>query len=213
MEMSQALSGKTCLSQTEIDRAIQTASQSKRFHGKSPEERLAERTQDDFVQYLVKDSFCPGTIQESLNGQGNFNEHAFEISFAGEIPTKPYPVDPISMLEAIKMRIDIEREEIQKAKQKEWERKHGPREKTKDGKPKQVGPLHLNDIDDYFETRNHSEVNDGVAAFLRAEAEFKGMNKGTDSGFQAEVNTLETNLFDDKIKVNLYNATTHPSNK
>ncbi|KPU78607.1 uncharacterized protein Dana_GF10548 [Drosophila ananassae] len=211
MEMSQALSGRTCLSQTEIEKAIQTASHSTRFHGKSPEDRLAERTKTDFLQYLVKDSFCPGTIQESLNGQGNFNEHAFEISFAGSVPSKPYPVDPITMLEAIKMRIDIERDEVRKAKQKEWERQHGTREKTKDGKPKHAGPIQLDDIDAYFEAQNHSEVNDGVAAFLKAETEFHELNRVTDSGFQAEVNTLETNFFDDKIKVNLYNATTQPS--
>lgn len=134
------------------------------------------------------------------------------------------------MLEAIKMRIDIERDEVRKAKQNEWERKHGTREKTKDGKPKQVGPLQLDDIDAYYETQNRSEVNDGVAAFLRAETEYNEINRGTvrnqiyvlrspshgssqASDFQAEVNTLETNFFDDKIKVNLYNATTQPSYK
>lgn len=124
------------------------------------EELLADRTQAEFVDALVKDRSCPGVIQASLNGTDNFNEFAFDIAFAGSIPAKPIPVDPISMLEAIKLRIDYERGEIRKR----------VRDQPKD---KHHRPLSTEDIESYFKESYQSEVNEGVAAYLKAESEYR----------------------------------------
>ncbi|KAH8266229.1 hypothetical protein KR038_011807, partial [Drosophila bunnanda] len=171
------------------------------------EDYLAERTQAEFMEALVKDRSCPGAIQATLNGNENFNEFAFDIAFTGPIPAKPFPVDPITMLEAIKLRIDYEREEIR--------RNHRP--------------VTTEDIESHFANKNNTEVNESVAAFLKAESQylsnrppvskvyiyiFKGLYNicflPFQDTFEAQINGFDTNMFEESIKLNVYTATTQP---
>ncbi|XP_062136200.1 putative mediator of RNA polymerase II transcription subunit 26 isoform X1 [Drosophila sulfurigaster albostrigata] len=78
------------------------------------EDLIVHRAETLFFESLVLDSNCPGVIQSSLSGKDNFNDHAFQIAFGDQVPNEPKPVDPITMLEAIKLRIDHERAEIHK---------------------------------------------------------------------------------------------------
>ncbi|XP_041563959.1 uncharacterized protein LOC108135621 isoform X2 [Drosophila elegans] len=214
MDMSRTMSERSCLNQTSLDKTNRNCSlggRSMRGPIRTPEDRLAERIQDEFHETLVKDRFCPGIIQDSLNGRENFNQYAREIAFAGPIPSKPLPVDPITMIEAIKLRIDYERKEIRKVRAQVEERESELKHQSRDGKLWRPRPIIPEDIDQHFCNKNKSEVNEGVAAFLKAEAEFRSTNLGADSAFDAHINSFESNLFDEKIKINSYTATTTPA--
>lgn len=125
------------------------------------------------------DQTCPGIIQNSLNDREDFNDYAFDIAFAGNIPDKPHPIDPITMIEAIQMRIDYEREEIRKKcplydpDDKDEFRKGkskyytGQRKRGSGSEKSRYYPY--NTINRHFCSKNRSEVNDGVLAFLKAE--------------------------------------------
>ncbi|XP_070071164.1 uncharacterized protein [Drosophila takahashii] len=212
-DMSQAMIGRSCLNKTSLDKTHQNSSlggRSKRVPIQTPEDRLSERIQNEFHETLVKDRFCPGIIQASLDGRENFNEYAREIAFAGPVPEKPFPVDPITMVEAIKLRIDYERKEIRKETDKTADRDRESKNQSKDGKSRRNRPIINEDIDNHFEGMNKSEVNEGVAAFLKAETEYRNTNMDTDSAFHAHINSIESNLFDEKIKINSYTASTTP---
>ncbi|XP_052844150.1 uncharacterized protein LOC128257249 isoform X3 [Drosophila gunungcola] len=214
MDMSRMMSERSCLNQTSLDKTNQNTSlgsRSMRVPIRTPEDRLAERIQDEFHETLVKDRFCPGIIQDSLNGRENFNQYAREIAFAGPIPSKPLPVDPITMIEAIKLRIDYERKEIRKERAQVEERERELKQQSRDRKLWRARPIMSEDIDQHFRNKNKSEVNEGVAAFLKAETEFRSTNLGADSAFDAHINSFESNLFDEKIKINSYTATTTPA--
>ncbi|XP_017072134.1 uncharacterized protein LOC108108562 [Drosophila eugracilis] len=209
MDMSQIMSEWSYTNHTSLGKSKQNSS----FGGRSmqtPEDRLAERIQNDFHETLVKDRFCPGIIQASLDGRENFNQYAQEIAFAGPIPEKPFPVDPITMIEAIKLRIDYERKEIRKEKDKAEERDKDTKNHSKDAKSRRSRPTIVNDIDVHFNSKNKSEVNEGVAAFLKAENDYHNTSMGTDSAFDAHINSFDSNLFDEQVKVNSYTATTTP---
>lgn len=153
------------------------------------------------------DQTCPGIIQNSLNGREDFNEYAFDIAFAGKIPDEPYPIDPITMIEAIQIRIDHEREEIRKKcpfydtyrrrrsdldtvsetsndegkkpKQKYYSSQKSQRgassDKSKHVSSSQKGlpfSADYDNIDRHFCSKNISEVNNGVLAFLKAEQSY-----------------------------------------
>ncbi|KAH8368624.1 hypothetical protein KR084_001958 [Drosophila pseudotakahashii] len=181
-DMSQVMTGRSSLNQTSLDKTHHNSSlggRSKRVPIETPEDRLAERIQNEFHETLVKDRFCPGIIQASLDGRENFNEYAREIAFAGPVPEKPFPVDPITMIEAIKLRIDYERKEIRKENDRTADRDRESKYQSKDGKSRRNRPIINEDIDNHFEAKNRSEVNEGVAAFLKAETEYRNTNMGT----------------------------------
>ncbi|XP_044312618.1 uncharacterized protein LOC108046718 isoform X2 [Drosophila rhopaloa] len=213
-DMSRTMSERSCLNQTSLNKTNCNTSlggRSMRVPSKTPEDRLAERIQDEFHETLVKDRFCPGIIQDSLDGRENFNEYAREIAFAGPVPAKPFPVDPITMIEAIKLRIDYERREIRKEKDLIEGRERDLRHQSRDGKSRRSRPIIDEDIDLHFSNKNKSEVNEGVAAFLKAETEYHSTNLGGDSSFDAHITSFASNLFDEKIKINSYTATTTPT--
>ncbi|XP_017059025.1 uncharacterized protein LOC108099882 [Drosophila ficusphila] len=207
------LSGRSCINQTSFDKSNGNSSfggRSMRMHIKPREDRLTERIQNDFLETLVKDRFCPGVIQASLDGREDFNVYAREISFAGAIPNKPIPVDPITMIEAIKLRIDYERKKILKEKVEPRSREKDSKNRSNDGKSRRPRPVTNEDIDSHFGSKNRSEVNEGVAAFLKAETEYRNNFLGADT-FDAHIHSYESHLVDESIKVNSYTATTTPT--
>ncbi|KAH8234993.1 hypothetical protein KR032_007445 [Drosophila birchii] len=158
--VSRAMLQRSCLNETSLDKTNKCwAGRSTRTYTKTPEDYLAERTHTEFMEALVKDRGCPGFIQSTLNGNENFNEFAFDIAFPGPIPAKPFPVDPITLVEAIKLRIDYEREEIRR----------------------NYRPIATENIDTHFFDKNKTEVNEAVSAFLKAESQYK-VNKEPVSG-------------------------------
>ncbi|XP_026833057.1 uncharacterized protein LOC6546279 isoform X3 [Drosophila erecta] len=214
LEKSQMLSGRSGLNQTSLEKTKRNNSlggRPMRMAIETPEDRLVERIQKEFHETLVKDRFCPGIIQASLDGTEDFNEYSREIAFAGPVPEEPYPVDPITMIEAIKLRIDHDREEIRKKKDLNEERSRDLRNESKAGRSRRPRPTIIEDIDIYFNPKAKSEVNGGVAAFLKAETEYHKTSVGKDSAFDAHINRFESNLFDEKIKVHSYTATTTPT--
>jgi len=150
---------------------------------------------------LVLDNNCPGIIQQSLNGRENFNQLAFKIAFGDKIPNEPHPIDPMTMLEAIKRRIDYEREEIHKKcpipkdESEHSSSRHNSRDsnrarsttsierdkdfyyyKNKDATKRKrsqaettAQELRRENIDRHFSTKNKTDVNDSIYAFLKAE--------------------------------------------
>lgn len=66
------------------------------------------------MEYLVRDTYCPGLIQDTMDGAENFNNFAFKMALGYYPSDKPKgcpPTDePFSYLQAFAMRIDIERE-------------------------------------------------------------------------------------------------------
>ncbi|XP_020809555.1 uncharacterized protein LOC110185178 [Drosophila serrata] len=188
--VSGAMLARSSMNETRLDKTNQNSDwegrSGKMYSNKTPEDYLAERTQAEFMDALVKDRTSPGAIQATLNGNENFNEFAFDIAFPGSIPAKPFPVDPITMLEAIKLRIDYERERIRRIHR----------------------PITTEDIESHFSEKNKTEVNESVAAFLKAESEYQ--ETMPPETFEAEINGIDTNMFDDNIKLNVYTATTQP---
>ncbi|XP_068148729.1 uncharacterized protein [Drosophila tropicalis] len=204
----------------------------------TPEERFVQRTKSLFFDVLVKDHTCPGVMQETLDGKEDFNAYAFEIAFSGNVPNKPEPIDPISILEALKLRIDYERTEIRKnhsantsANSSDLEKP--PKDQSKDHKlPRTQGQSSRDrsrrapsegkgrrrrsgvteeDIDSHFASKNKSELNNAVCAFLQAEAEYRSTNvEGGRKDFEANVNAYEPKLMGTGIKTNAYTATTKP---
>lgn len=204
-------------------------------------------TQTVFFNTMVLDNNCPGIIQQSLNGRENFNEYAFKIAFGNNIPNEPRPIDPMTMLEAIKNRIDYEREEIHKKcpiSQDESEgssRRHKNRDsrhdsnrdrstmsierdkdfyyyKNKDAKKRRraqtdttAQELMREDIDRHFSTKNKSDVNDSISAFLKAENDYSNSPGHSSKNFSANVNSHESNFLGLPIKMKIYNATTWPT--
>ncbi|XP_050741741.1 uncharacterized protein LOC108027971 isoform X2 [Drosophila biarmipes] len=213
LDMSQAMLGRSCLNQTSLDETHHNSSlrgRSMRVPVQTPEDRLIERIQNEFLETLVKDRFCPGILQASLDEREDFNQYAREIAFAGPVPAKPVPVDPITMIEAIKLRIDYERKEIRKEKDSAVERDRDLKNQSRDGRPRRTRPITNEDIEIHFDNKNNSEVNEGVAAFLKAEIEYRNTNMGTDSAFDAHINGIDSHLFDEKIKISSYTASTTP---
>lgn len=134
---------------------------------------MVERIQNEYHETFVNDPYCPGVIQASLDGSENFNEYSREIAFAGPIPEKPYPVDPVTMIEAIKLRIDHERKEIRKEKNRSEEGNRDLRNQSKERRSRRPRTTISEEIDSHFSPKIKSEVNRSVAAFLKAETEYR----------------------------------------
>lgn len=67
------------------------------------------------VEYLVRDTYCPGLIQDTMDGAENFNNFAFKLAlgyYPSDKPRAQVPPteEPFSYLQAFSMRIDLERE-------------------------------------------------------------------------------------------------------
>ncbi|KAL7733354.1 hypothetical protein ACLKA6_004848 [Drosophila palustris] len=211
------------------------------------EELYVHRAQAVFFENLVMDRTCPGVIQDSLDGRDNFNEYAFQIAFGDKVPNEPHPIDPMTMLEAIKMRIDYEREEIHKKcptvrdesdrssrrnknknsrldNSRDRSRRSAERDKdsyyykSKEAKKRRGSTTELTaqelmseDIDRHFSTKNKSEVNDSILAFLKAENDYSTTPGHSSKNFSANVNSHESNFLGLPIKMRIYNATTWPT--
>ncbi|XP_033158407.1 uncharacterized protein LOC117139861 isoform X2 [Drosophila mauritiana] len=215
LEMSQLVSGRSCSTPTLLEKTKRSSSvgrRSMRVPVRTPEDRLVERIQNEFHETFVNDLYCPGVIQASLDGSENFNEYSREIAFAGPVPEKPYPVDPITMIEAIKLRIDHERTEIRKEKDRNEGANRDLRNQSKERRSRRPRTTFIEDIDSHFSPKIKSEVNRSVAAYLKAEIEYHSSME-RDSAFDAHINRFETNLFDERIKVHSYSATTTPSHR
>lgn len=157
-----------------------------------------QRANTLFMEMLVLDRTYPGVIQETLDGHADFNDLSFQIAFAGKIPSKPCPMEPISLLEAIQMRIDYERDEIERKIHihEEEEKPECRKDKDKE-KPRGMYYAHEDkmnkasshrshagcskcghaitdeDIDRHFAMKNKSEVNTAVRAFIKAQNNHK----------------------------------------
>lgn len=67
----------------------------------------------------MKDTYCPGIIQETIDGRENFNDYSFNMSLSHDtkdlsLCERPPLEDPMTLLEAFSMRIERERLEINK---------------------------------------------------------------------------------------------------
>ncbi|ALC42890.1 maker632 [Drosophila busckii] len=254
----------------------------------TPEDRFIQRTRALFFDQLVQDHYCPGVIQATLNGDDDFNEYAFQIAFAGVVPDKPEPIDPMTMLEAIKQRIDHERNKIldncaqvapappppppqpqrrdqeqqrreQQQQRREQQRQRREQEqqrramtakesskekskrdntsenteyyfsstpsKSKSRKKNETFYVSNNeqprstsgaanyscrDMDDYFDSKPNTEVNEAVHAFLKAEQGYRYEKMRNSRPFTADIIDHESDFFGIPIKMNIYSGTTNP---
>lgn len=157
-----------------------------------------QRANTLFMEMLVLDRSYPGVIQDTLDGKADFNDLSFQIAYSGKIPDKPFPVEPISLLEAIQMRIDYERDDIvrnlrirleeepecRNDKDKDKEKPRGMYYANEDKMTKSYGnrfhggcnkcgyQATHEDIEKHFAMKHKSEVNDAVRAFLLAQNEY-----------------------------------------
>ncbi|XP_033252608.1 uncharacterized protein LOC117191994 isoform X2 [Drosophila miranda] len=202
---------------------------------KTAEEALASRTRAVFFRAMVKENCCNDVIEQTLNGSENFNEYAFQIAFAGLIPEKLGCVDPITMLEAIKLRIDYEWKEIRNnyekkenltktetyARDRSRDRyKDHSKDRSKDrckdindgssSQETQQQVIPNEDIKDHFMPKNQYEVNQGICSYLKAENEYRGLHSDSIADFNVNVNAFESNFFNNNICMNVYSATTDP---
>lgn len=62
------------------------------------------------LENLVKDQYCPGAIQSTIDCEEDFNEMSFRLVFGCDpLPCTLPTVEPISILEAFAMRVELER--------------------------------------------------------------------------------------------------------
>ena len=66
----------------------------------------------------MQDTYCPGIIQETIDGRENFNRQSFKIAINKDeqetVRSCPPKEDPMTLLEAFAIRIDRERTEVRK---------------------------------------------------------------------------------------------------
>ncbi|XP_017493859.1 PREDICTED: uncharacterized protein LOC108381974 [Rhagoletis zephyria] len=95
----------------------------KKLSSNLPPFKIPRGLEDDFVcikrrelwESLVKDQYCPGAIQATIDGHVNFNALAYDIVFGDfRLPDCLPHLDPISLLEAFFIRINYERCQVKK---------------------------------------------------------------------------------------------------
>lgn len=171
------------------------------------------------VETLVADTYCPGIIQETIDGRENFNRHAFNLSLnkdeqEPDTCAGPPKEDPMTLLEAFAIRIDQERTEI---------RKNLADDANQDKYVKFViYKLHSTLFDfnfsrisevigKYFASHNPTDLNRSIKSHLLSESlqEQEEKEKSKGQSIEAEVQKLVTNFpANEKIKLILYTGRT-----
>uniref|UniRef100_A0A1B0GAX1 Uncharacterized protein n=1 Tax=Glossina morsitans morsitans TaxID=37546 RepID=A0A1B0GAX1_GLOMM len=154
------------------------------------------------IKELVMDNYCPGAIQEAIDGKEDFNAVAFELA---RVPctidekacTNAPAEEPLSIIEAFVMRIDIEREGMKKGLKKD-----ASEEEIKSSLRK------------YFETEhNPTDLNKSINSLLMAEAltDVAIAKASKTVTFEADVQKWASSIPDNpNIKLVSYTATTNP---
>uniref|UniRef100_A0A1A9V4I5 Uncharacterized protein n=1 Tax=Glossina austeni TaxID=7395 RepID=A0A1A9V4I5_GLOAU len=154
------------------------------------------------IKELVMDNYCPGAIQEAIDGKEDFNAVAFELA---RVPctidekacTNAPAEEPLSIIEAFAMRIDIEREGMKKGLKKD-----ASEEEIKSSLRK------------YFESEhNPTDLNTSINSLLMAEAltDVAVAKASKTVTFEADVQKWASSVPDNpNIKLVSYTATTKP---
>uniref|UniRef100_A0A1A9ZTP3 Uncharacterized protein n=1 Tax=Glossina pallidipes TaxID=7398 RepID=A0A1A9ZTP3_GLOPL len=154
------------------------------------------------IKELVMDNYCPGAIQEAIDGKEDFNAVAFELA---RVPctidekacTNAPAEEPLSIIEAFAMRIDIEREGMKKGLKKD-----ASEEEIKSSLRK------------YFESEhNPTDLNKSINSLLMAEAltDVAIAKASKTVTFEADVQKWASSIPDNpNIKLVSYTATTKP---
>ncbi|XP_017487827.1 PREDICTED: uncharacterized protein LOC108376153, partial [Rhagoletis zephyria] len=132
----------------------------------SPETEFKCRMRKLQLENLVKDQYCPGAIQSTIDCEEDFNELSFRLVFGCNPPpcTLP-PVEPISLLEALCMRIELERcllnNEASNAEARRGSRRDSPE---------------MDEVDAFFDKKYKTPLNEALASLLKAERYFSMEN-------------------------------------
>ncbi|XP_065361088.1 uncharacterized protein LOC135954783 isoform X2 [Calliphora vicina] len=150
------------------------------------------------IENLVNDTYCPGIIQETIDGRENFNNYSFNISLKQDSKDASCceasaTEDPMTLLEAFSIRIEKERAEI-----------------AKDLKENATEEQIEDSIVKYFASQNPSDLNRSIKSLLLSEhlQEHEQVEKTKDSLLEAEVQKWATSL-PDNAKVKLVAFTGH----
>ncbi|KAI8118739.1 hypothetical protein CVS40_9694 [Lucilia cuprina] len=150
------------------------------------------------IENLVNDTYCPGIIQETIDGRENFNNYSFNMSLVQEpkdatVCEGPPKEDPMTLLEAFSIRIEKERIEINKDL----------------NETSTVGEIEAS-LHKYFASQNPSDLNRSIKSLLLSEhlQEHEQEEKSKGSSFEAEVQKLVT-TFPDNAQIKLIAYTGH----
>ncbi|KAM7356596.1 uncharacterized protein ACRADG_002273 isoform 4-T4 [Cochliomyia hominivorax] len=154
------------------------------------------------IENLVKDAYCPGIIQDTIDGRENFNDFSFNITLNQDtrdvnLCERPPLDDPMTLLEAFSMRIEKERLALIKDLHEE-----ATKEQIEDS------------IQEYFAKQNPSDLNRSIKSFLLAEhlQDHEQVVESKGTSLEAEVQKLIT-TFPDNAKVKLTCYTGHTKSK
>ncbi|CAD7004414.1 unnamed protein product [Ceratitis capitata] len=139
--------------------------------------------EDDFIcvkrreqwEQLVKDQDCPGAIQSTIDGLGDFNVWAYDIFFGNHrLPDCLPRIEPITLLEAFHMRINYERCQMEKLEKQTYAKDRQDNDEDHKAPPP-------NDdcalIEKCFKRKYPTELNNALEKLLKAEKGYNFLNQ------------------------------------
>uniref|UniRef100_A0A1B0BQY8 Uncharacterized protein n=1 Tax=Glossina palpalis gambiensis TaxID=67801 RepID=A0A1B0BQY8_9MUSC len=163
---------------------------------------VATATRQIQIKELVMDNYCPGAIQEAVDGKEDFNAVAFELARVScaideKTCTNAPAEEPLSIIEAFLMRIDLEREGMKKGLKK-------------DASEEEIKTT----LRKYFESEhNPTDLNSSINSLLMAEAltDVAIAKASKTVTFEADVQKWASSVPDNpNVKLVSYTATTNP---
>ncbi|XP_014096049.2 uncharacterized protein [Bactrocera oleae] len=168
----------------------------------SPEVEFKCRMRKLQLENLVKDQYCPGAIQSTIDCEQDFNEASIRLVFGCDpLPCTLPTVEPISLLEAFAMRVELERclldEDTNYAEQRRSSRR---------------GSNELDEVDEYFSKKYKTALNEALASFLKAERCYYLENPNMNAlSMNAQINKTYTCLPSSSFKITAYTGNTRPN--
>ncbi|XP_037939579.1 uncharacterized protein LOC119672569 [Teleopsis dalmanni] len=151
-------------------------------------------------QELIRDNYCPGTIQDTTNRQVDFNKKAFSLALKGDQIRRELPSpEPITLIEAFIRRYRYDKKMIFKEQI----------ENVKDGSGAVVDEQ-MRLVDDYFKTQHNTELTRALKSFIKADKIYSISQSSADSKpFDLEL--YNGILQRENIEIKVYSGNTKPA--
>ncbi|XP_067647078.1 uncharacterized protein [Eurosta solidaginis] len=169
---------------------------------RTPETEFKCRMRKLQMENLVKDQYCPGAIQSTIDCDEDFNEMSFRLIFGCDpLPCTLPPVEPISLLEAFCMRVELERCLLTNEALYNQQRRGSRR-----------GSSEIDEVDEFFSRKpNKTQLNEAVASLLKAEKWYSAENPDENTlAMDAQINKTCTCLPSSSFKITAFTGNTKP---
>ncbi|XP_054736284.1 uncharacterized protein LOC129243148 isoform X1 [Anastrepha obliqua] len=169
----------------------------------SPETEIKCRMRKLQLENLVKDQYCPGAIQSTIDCEEDFNEMSFRLVFGcAPVPCTRPTVEPISLMEALCMRVELERCLVNNKAAYVAESRRGSRQSSSE----------TDEVNEFFSKKYKTALNEALASFLKAERCYSAENPDENSlTMDAHINKTSTCLPSSSFKITAYTGNTRPT--